>query len=188
MLTSLYLSIVLPASMPSADLKVTVIVGPSLMKCSMAMPIAINAATIGTIQTAEMPLRRAGTTVASGMSSCGSAMASFPRSRCVPEQAGVERPGSEHGEHDDAHEQGHARTRLRLHQGAQLNERDDEGVDEHIEHRPAADEGDGAMHAGAQTRIARAAALHSNQKIAQHRELAHRDDHACDEDDQRERP
>ena len=53
MLTSLYFTNVLPASMPSADLNVIVIVGPSLAMRSHAMPIATSAATTGTIQIGE---------------------------------------------------------------------------------------------------------------------------------------
>ena len=68
MFTSLYLTTVLPASMPSAILKTMVMVGPSLRMRWTAMPMATTAARIGMIQTTEIRARRLGTTVACGMS------------------------------------------------------------------------------------------------------------------------
>jgi hypothetical protein len=58
---SLYLTTVLPASMPSAALKVIVIVGPSLRIRWTAMPIATTAASTGMTQTTEIRARRRGT-------------------------------------------------------------------------------------------------------------------------------
>src|SRR5689334_23531093 len=66
MLTSLYFTNVFPASTPWADLKITVIVGPSLMIRCTAIPIATSAANSGTIHTMEMRLCVLGTTVAWG--------------------------------------------------------------------------------------------------------------------------
>src|SRR5262245_9603446 len=129
MLTSLYLTNVLPASMPSADLNVTVIVGPSLaMRCT-AIPIATSAATMGTIQIGEKRARRGGTATASGRSSAGSATV-FRRP--IPYQPRIEGFRGEHRQHDDGHEVHHARSRLDRHQGSKLDQRYDVGVDEDV--------------------------------------------------------
>src|SRR5215475_8959946 len=74
MLTSLYLTKVLPASTPPADLKMIVMVGPSLRIRWIAIPMATTAARIGMIQTTEIRWRRLGTTVARGRLSGLSAM------------------------------------------------------------------------------------------------------------------
>src|SRR5262245_1613819 len=74
MFTSLYLMKVLPASTPPADLKMIVMVGPSLRIRWIAIPMATTAARIGIIQTTEIRWRRLGTTVARGRLSGLSAM------------------------------------------------------------------------------------------------------------------
>src|SRR5215475_13071086 len=74
MFTSLYLTKVLPASTPPADLKMIVMVGPSLRIRWIAIPMATTAARIGIIQTTEIRWRRLGTTVARGRLSGLSAM------------------------------------------------------------------------------------------------------------------
>src|SRR5262249_41591118 len=80
MFTSLYLMKVLPASTPSADLKIIVIVGPSLMMRCIAIPMATTAARMGMAQMIEIRLCLLGTTVACGRLSRSvvSAMAGFP--------------------------------------------------------------------------------------------------------------
>src|SRR5215470_20282770 len=66
MFTSLYLMKVFPASTPSADLKIIVIVGPSLMMRCIAIPMATTAARMGMAQITEIRWRLLGTTVACG--------------------------------------------------------------------------------------------------------------------------
>src|SRR6185295_2475246 len=111
MFTSLYLTTVLPASMPSAILKTMVMVGPSLRMRWTAIPMATTAARIGMIQTTEIRARLLGTTVACGMSgrSESSAMVSLHSGSGIPDQAGVERLRRDHRQHDDRREEEHAR-------------------------------------------------------------------------------
>src|SRR5690349_6570507 len=66
MLTSLYLTKVLPASTPSAALNIIVMVGPSLIIRWIAIPIATTAAKIGMTQTMEIRVCLLGCTVAWG--------------------------------------------------------------------------------------------------------------------------
>src|SRR6266540_3666064 len=98
MVTSLYLTKVLPASMPSADLKTTVIVGPSVRMRWTAIPMATTAARIGMIQMTDRRVRFGGSTVACGSGSApvGSGMAALPVRARIPDQARVE---GLHGEH-----------------------------------------------------------------------------------------
>ncbi len=66
MSTSLYLTKVFPASMPSAFLKTMVMVGPSVKIRWTAIPMATIAATRGMIQTTEKLIFFLGTVVVSG--------------------------------------------------------------------------------------------------------------------------
>ena len=76
MFTSLYLIIVVPASMPSAARNTMVIVGPSLRARWTTIPTATSAARTGMIQTIDSRWRFGATTIARGSwtSSTGSAM------------------------------------------------------------------------------------------------------------------
>src|SRR5437867_4284768 len=142
MLTSLYFTEVLPASRPSAALKTMVMVGPSLrMRCT-AMPMATTAARIGMIHTTEIRARLPGTTVACGTlgRSGPSAIVSSPFAAGMPDQAGVEGRRRDHRQHAHRREEQHPRPGLHVHQRLELHQRDGESVDEHVEHRPAADE------------------------------------------------
>src|SRR5262245_34933824 len=96
MFTSLYLIKVLPASIPSADLKTIVMVGPSLMIRWIAIPMATTAARIGMIQTTEIRWRRLGTTVARGRLSELSAMLGLSIYARIPDQPGIERVCGDH--------------------------------------------------------------------------------------------
>src|SRR5437867_3656751 len=109
MVTSLYLTKVLPASMPSADLKTTVMVGPSVTMRWTAIPMATTAARMGMIQMTERRVRRGGSTVAWGRGSVPpeSDMAALPLLARIPDQAGIERLHGEHGEYDHRHEEHH---------------------------------------------------------------------------------
>jgi hypothetical protein len=66
--TPLYLTVVFPASSPSADAKLISIVGPSDRNFCTAIQPPISAAMIGMIHTADSRVRRLGTEVASGRS------------------------------------------------------------------------------------------------------------------------
>src|SRR5262245_60075189 len=136
MITSLYLTNVLPASTPSAAEKTIVIVGPSLRMRWTAIPIATTAARIGMIQTTEIRPRLDGPTVARGSDdgTVGSGIERPPFRFVVPEQSRVEALGRKHREHDHRHEKAHAGTRFDRHERLQLHERHDERIDEHIEH------------------------------------------------------
>src|SRR5208283_6203583 len=98
---------VLPASMPWAALNTMVIAGPSLSTRWIAMPIATTAARIGMIHTIEKRMRFLRTTLACGRSSrFGSlAMATRVGISGIPEQAGIERLGREHGQHNHGGEE-----------------------------------------------------------------------------------
>src|SRR5262245_7754665 len=150
MFTSLYLTKVFPASTPSADLKTIVIVGPSLMMRWMAIPIATTAANIGMIQTMEIRVCLLGTTVACGklLRSVLSAMLVYPIQSRIPDEARVERLSSNHRQHNYSREKQYPRPRRDRHQRRELHQGNCERVDEHIEHRPAADKFDQSIQSG----------------------------------------
>src|SRR5262245_54283809 len=141
MFTSLYLMKVLPASTPSAALKMMVMVGPSLMMRWIAMPMATTAAKSGIIQTMDARWRLFGTTVACGRVSrlLLSAISVLLACPCIPDQAGVEGFRGDHGQHNHCREKQHPRTGLHRHQRLELHEGDGKRVDEDVQHRPAAD-------------------------------------------------
>src|SRR4029077_17433476 len=96
--TSLYLILVLPASRPSAVLKVMVMVGPCSSTAFTASQPPTSTATMGMSQMSCGVKRRLGTATASGRSwasgSCG-----LSATRClhgVPNQARTEAPAPEH--------------------------------------------------------------------------------------------
>src|SRR5215472_11406202 len=102
---------------------------------------AITAARIGMIQTMEMRELFFETTVACATSSRSpSAMISLPGRAGIPDETGVERHRRQLGQDDHRGEEDHARTGLHGHERLQLRERHREGVDEHVEHRPATDD------------------------------------------------
>src|SRR5215470_4511243 len=142
------------------------------------------------IQITEMRLRFGRTTVACGMSPDrgGSTIECLPFERSVPEQARVEGLRRKHGEHHHGHEEHHTRAGLDGHQRLQLYQRHDERINEHVEHRPAADELDHAIHTGALVPVPDLAPLHLDQQVGKGNELAERDHDTCDEHDERERP
>src|SRR5262245_3867479 len=190
MFTSLYLTNVLPASMPSAALKTMVMVGPSLRTRWTAIPMATTAARIGMTQTTEMRTRRRGTTVACGRSSRSmlSGMTVPPGHGRVPDQAGIEGLRRYHRQHDDRREEEHPQAGLHRHQGLELYEGDGERVDEHVQHRPAADELDHAIQPGAVAGSAERAALHRDQQVDERNQLAERHHHARHQHDEGEGP
>src|SRR5512138_1138765 len=144
MFTSLYLTKVFPASTPWADLKMIVMVGPSLMIRWMAIPSATTAANSGTIQTMEMRLCLLGTRVAWGklLLSVGSAMRVYLVGVGIPDEPLVKRFSGDHRQHNYCCKEKNPGTRLHGHQRRKLNQGNRKGVDEHIEHRPSADKFD----------------------------------------------
>src|SRR5882724_8364934 len=131
MVTSLYLTKVLPASMPSADLKTTVMVGPSVTMRWTAIPMATTAARMGMIQMTERRVRRGGSTVACGRGSgpSGSGMAVLPVPACIPDETRIEGLHREHREHHHRHEEHHPGPGLYRHEGLELDEGDGKRVD-----------------------------------------------------------
>src|SRR5215475_10231893 len=113
----------------------------------IAMPMATTAAKSGMIQTMEIRWRRFGTTVACGRLSrlLLSAISVLLACPCIPDQAGVKGFRRDHGQHDHRREKYYPRTGLHRHQRLELHEGDGEGVDEDVQHRPAADEIDQAI-------------------------------------------
>src|SRR5438034_11833297 len=111
MVTSLYLTSVLPASRPSAALKTMVMVGPSLRMRWTAIPRATAAARIGMIQTTEIRVRLLRTTVACGRSVSSGMMVFLHCMAGIPDEAGVERFGCNHRQYRHRRKEQHARTR-----------------------------------------------------------------------------
>src|SRR5579864_649984 len=109
--TSLYLTLVLPGSRPSALTKLIVIVGPLSATDLMTSATPISAATSGITQTSDgSQLRRGGSMSGSGRSGgrvgpCGLVMFRFLRFFClafvhvIPDQAGIELHRSHHREY-----------------------------------------------------------------------------------------
>src|SRR5215831_4312905 len=177
--TSLYLTSVFPASIPSATFKRMVMVGPSVRIRSTAIPTAITAARMGMIHTMEIRELFFETTVACATSSRSpSAMIALPGRAGIPDKAGVEGHRRQHGQDDDRGEEDHARTGLHGHERLQLHERHGEGVDEHVEHRPAPDHLDQPIQPGAVAVASRDAPLHRDEEIGEGHQLAEGDHHA----------
>src|SRR5215813_282152 len=166
--TSLYLTSVLPASIPSATLNMMVMVGPSVRIRSTAIPTAITAARIGMIHTMEIRELLFETTVACASSSRSpSAMISLPGQAGIPDEARVEGHRRQHGQDDHGGEEDHARAGFHGHERLQLHERHSEGVDEDVEHRPAPDDLHQTIQAGAVAVAPRHAALDRDEEIGE---------------------
>src|SRR5215469_16904916 len=178
-LTSLYLTSVFPASIPSATLNMMVMVGPSVRMRSTAIPTAITAARMGMIHTMEIRERLRDTTVACATSSRSpSAMFALPGRAGIPDETGVEGHRRQHGQDDHCGEEDHARSWLHGHERLQLHEGDGEGVDEHVEHRPAPDHLDQPIQPGSVAVASRDAPLHRDEEIGEGHQLAEGDHHA----------
>src|SRR5215467_14302060 len=158
--TSLYLTSVFPASIPSATLNMMVMVGPSVRIRSTA------------IHTMEIRERLRDTTVACASSSRSpSAMLSLPGRAGIPDETGVEGPRRQHGQDDDRGEEDHARAGFHGHERLQLHERHGERVDEDVEHRPAPDDLHQTIQAGAVAVAPRHAALDRDEEIGEGHQL-----------------
>src|SRR4026207_1834286 len=173
MFTSLYLTNVLPASIPSAFLNTMVTVGPSVMSRWMAMPRPITAARIGMIHTTEIFVRRGRDTVACGRSPgwTGAGMTHLPAAAGVPDQTRIEAPHRDDGQDHHRHEEDHPGPRLHRHERLQLHERNREGVDEHVQHRPPTDDLDHPVQPAPIAVAPDRAPLHRDQQVGQRDEL-----------------
>src|SRR5213594_3943119 len=190
MVTSLYLTKVLPASMPSADLKTTVMVGPSVTMRWAAIPMATTAARMGMIQMTERRVRRGGSMVAWGRGSVPpeSDMAALPLLARIPDQAGIKGLHGEHGEYDHRHEEHHPGPWLHRHERLELYEGHRKRVDEHIEHGPPPYDLDQTIQPGAIVVALDRPALHGDQQIGERHQLPERDHDAGHEHDEGEGP
>src|SRR5215467_7086554 len=178
--TSLYLTSVFPASIPSATLNMMVMVGPSVRIRSTAIPTAITAARMGMIHTMEIRELFFETTVACATSSRSpSAMIALPGRAGIPDETGVEGHRRQHGQDDHRGEEDHARSWLHGHERLQLHEGDGEGVDEHVEHRPAPDHLDQPIQPGSVAVASRDAPLHRDEEIGEGHQLAEEEHHAA---------
>src|SRR5262245_2831119 len=183
--TSLYFSLVFPASTPSPFLNLMVMEGPRSRTVFTPSQPASSAATSGTSHTAGMRQRARPAGTAWGISALISAGCIALR---VPDEPRIEAHCGEHGEdHDRGEGEGagprlDVRQRLCLDQGCQ--DRDD--VD--VEHRPAADELHDAISARAAARLPRRAQVHRSREAAERHDLQERHADAGDENHERERP
>src|SRR6266542_2641002 len=188
--TSLYLIFVLPASRPSAVLKVMVIVGPRSRIALAASQPPTSTATMGMIQMSCGVKRRLGTATASGRScasgSCG--LSATRRLHWVPDQARIEALRREHRQHHHGAERDGAGAGPDGHQPSELHERGEESGDIDVDHRPAADEFEHPVQPRALCRRQDGATLHGHEQVGQGEQLGERDRDARDEEDDRERP
>src|SRR5215467_12532079 len=183
--TSLYLTSVFPASIPSATFKRMVMVGPSVRIRSTA----ITAARMGMIHTMEIRELFFETTVACATSSRSpSAMIALPGRAGIPDETGVKGHRRQHGQDDHGGKEDHARTGLHGHERLQLHERHREGVDEHVEHRPATDDLDQPIQPGSVAVASRDAPLHRDEEIGEGHQLAEGDHHARHQHGEGQRP
>src|SRR5262245_31308329 len=177
--TSLYLTSVFPASIPSATLNMMVMVGPSVRIRSTAIPTAITAARIGMIHTMEKRELFRDTTVACASSSRSpSAMFALPGRAGIPDETGVEGHRRQHGQDDHRGEEDHTRAGLHGHERLQLHEGHGESIDEHVEHRPAPDDLDPVIQASAVPVAPWHAALDRDEEIGEGHQLPDGNHHA----------
>src|SRR5882672_1210689 len=179
--TSLYFSLVLPASMPSALLKRMVMVGPRSSTAFTPSQPASSAATKGTSHTAGSDQRARLAATASGVSAGCMALR-------VPDEARIETHRRQHGEHHDRGEGKRAGPGVDRRQGLRLDERDQDRGHIDVEHRPASDQLDDAVEARALARLPGRAQLDRRGEKGERRHLQQRHADARDEDHERERP
>src|SRR5215467_3974910 len=162
--TSLYLTSVFPASIPSATLNMMVMVGPSVRIRSTAIPRAMTAARMGMIHTMEIRELFRDTVACASSSRSPSAMFALPGRASIPDETGVEGHRRQHGQDDHRSEEDHARAGFHGHERLQLHERHGEGVDEHVEHRPAPDDLDQPIQSGSVAVVPRDTPLHRDEE------------------------
>src|SRR5262249_38165643 len=125
--TSLYLILVLPASRPSAVLKVMVMTGPRSRTAFTASQPPTSTATMGTSQMSWGAKRRRGTATASGRSGAPGSGLSAMRLHRIPDQARIEALCREHGQHDHRAEGDGPRAGLDAHEAPELHEGGENG-------------------------------------------------------------
>src|SRR5882757_8718689 len=127
--------------MPDALSKRMVISGPRFVSVSQASQAAITAVTNGTAQIQEIRRRRSAgvRTIATGSSSLMPASRAWCPFGTVPDQPGIERPGREHGQDHDRGEGDRSRPGSDGHNGAELDDADEDRLHENVEHGPTAD-------------------------------------------------
>src|ERR1044071_6327180 len=188
--TSLYLILVLPASRPSAVLKVMVMVGPCSSTAFTASQPPTSTATMGMSQMSCGVKRRLGTATASGRSwasgSCG--LSATRGLHGVPDQARIEALGREHGQDHHRPEGDGSRPGLDGHEPSELHEGGEESGHVDIDHRPAADELEHPVQARALAEGEDGAALHGHEEVGEGNQLGERNGDARDEQDGREGP
>src|SRR5258706_266237 len=139
--TFLYLILVLPASSPSAVLnEIAIIVPRSRIDLTTIHP-PITAATSGSTHTSGSECCRRGCDgSASGMASrsapCGASAMRSPFG--LPDQAGIERHRSHHGQHHHRRECHRGRADAYRRDRLKIDQRDQQRHHEDVEHRPAA--------------------------------------------------
>src|ERR1019366_7809344 len=154
------------------------------------MPMATTAARIGMIHTTEIRKRFERATLACGKSlgSFSSAMDGLAGIDAVPDQTRIKGFGREHGQHHHGGEKQHTLARRHRHQRLQLHQGHGEGVDEHIEHRPSADDYDQPIEPCALTAALDRTLLYADQQIGERHQLAQGNHDARDQHQERERP
>src|SRR5438034_974187 len=140
--TFLYLIFVLPASSPSAVLKVIVIVGPLSRTAFTASQPPTSAATIGISHTRDSDPRRFGTTSAGGMSSMlkSSGVLAIVSPHWIPHEPRIKRLRREHRHHHHRTERDRRRPRLDRRQGLELDQRGEHRRHLDVHHGPAPDD------------------------------------------------
>ena len=110
-----------------------------------------------------------------------------PRSSCgVPDQPRVEGFDRKHRQHHHGCEEKQSRSRLHRHQRLELDQGGGKGVDEHVNHRPAADELDDSVEPHPLLVVLDRTALHGNEQVAERHDLRARNHDAGDQHDQRQ--
>src|SRR5258706_2005208 len=187
MVTSLYLIGVLPATIPPAALNEIVTVGPCLAICSMARPMAIRPAAIGIIHIGESGQRRR-TISAFGAPEISKSVIYAPYAVPVPKESRIKDNGGGHRQHCRCCEEGDARPRCYRHEGPQLHEGDNERINKHIKHRPAADEFNYSEKPHALAPVGRGALRYDDKKVSEDRHLPDWNHHARDEHNEGKNP
>ena len=106
----------------------------------------------------------------------------------IPDQPRIEGLDREHRQHHHRREEKQARPRLHRHQRLELDQRGGEGVDEHVDHRPASDELDHPVEPDPLRVVLDRPALRGDEQVGQRQDLRARDHDAREEHDQRQRP
>src|SRR5262249_47744033 len=162
--TSLYLILVLPASRPSAVLKLMVMTGPRSRMARTASQPPTSTATMGTIQMSCGVKRRRGAATASGRSgNPGSGLSAMCLYR-IPDQARIEGLGGEHGQHDHRPEGDGPGAGLDAHEPSELDECGEDGRHVDVDHGPATHELEHAIETRPLLRSEGRAALHGDEE------------------------